>query len=415
MLSVIGCGRVGLPLALCLASRGESVLGLDVNPQVRTAVERGEMPFPDGFAGRLLRETLGRTFRITGDLEEAAAECDTFILTLGTPLGESMVPDERPLASVVTGILEVALSRRPAGPPPLIVIRSTVAPGTTDGLIRMVSRRFGLVLGQGFLMATCPERTLEGHSEELLELPQIIGARDRRSRDAAGSVFELLRVRLVFTGVVEAELAKLFDNAYRYVNFALSNEFMMVARYHGANVYEALRAANEGYKRGGIPTPGYAGGPCLYKDGFFLNGCFPVADLLLTSWKLNEGLPEYLIRQVETLRPLSRVVVLGLAFKADSDDTRNSPGLKLIELLEMRGIEPVAHDPLVKRPGATTDLEEALAGAGEVFVVVPHRQYRSLPWKDLVGLVRPDCIIADPWRVWDQDDVVVELGSSSLR
>ncbi len=409
MLAVIGLGRVGLPLALCLASRGEPVIGVDVDRAILEALERGELPFPDAFAAGMLPGCLGRTFRAVGDLEETTDLCDTFVLTLGTPLGGNMLPVQEPIFEVAGRILEATRGREGLTKPPLVVIRSTVTPGTTDALARMASWRFGLALGVDFLLAVCPERTLEGHSEELLQLPQIIGSRDERSRDAAAALFGPLGVPLVFTGPVEAELAKLFNNAHRYVNFALANEFLMIARYHGANVFEALRAANEGYKRGGIPGPGFASGPCLYKDGFLLDGCFPAAELLLTSWRLNEGFPEYLIRQVELIRPLSRATVLGLAFKADSDDSRNAPGLKLAGLLQSRGIETVSHDPVVRIAGSTTDLAEALSGAGEVFVVVPHRQYREFPWAKLIALVRSGGVVADPWRVWGQQDAVTRL------
>jgi len=417
MIAIVGCGRVGLPLALCLAAGGETVVGVDTDPRLRSLVNEGQLPFRDPFASSLLRETLGRTFSLTGDLERPLAEADTFVLCLGTPLAQGTLADQRVLLATAEAILSGVAGRKRGPRPPVIIIRSTVVPGTTDGLILTVRRRLGLAAGEDFLVAFCPERTLEGDSSELRELPQIIGAADDRSAEAAREVFRSLGVAFVNTGVREAELAKLFDNAYRYVGFALANELMMIARANGARIHEALRAANEGYKRGGIPLPGFAGGPCLHKDGFLLSGRLPGVDLLLTSWRLNEGLPEYFIQQVEALRPLSRSVVLGLGFKADSDDARNSLGFKLLELLKIRGASVVAHDPVIAPAEATCtgDLPSALRGAGEVFVAVPHREYRRLAWADLVRWVRPDCVVADPWRVWGQEDVVVEVNSSSRR
>ncbi len=416
----MGCGRVGLPLALCLAASGQPVVGVETNPAVRESLSRGEMPFPDPFSARLLSKcreadgTSGLRFRVTGDLAEAVATCDVFILALGTPLGPGALPEQRPIYQVAERIIGLAAEARvERRPPPLIIIRSTVAPGTTDGLGRAISRRFGLHPGRDFLLAMCPERTLEGHAEELLELPQIVGAADSRSRAAAEAVFRLLGVPLIPTGTVEAELAKLFCNAHRYVAFALANEFLLIARHHGASVFEALRAANQGYKRGGIPGPGFASGPCLFKDGFILSESFPAADLLLTSWKLNEGLPEYFVREVERIRGLTRVAVLGLSFKADSDDTRNSLGLKLVELLERRGADFVAHDPFAPVAGVVRDLAGALNGAGEVFVTVPHREYRELPWEELTSLVRPGAIVVDPWQTWGQADAVVQLAAGT--
>ena len=416
MIAVVGCGRVGLSLALCLAARGERVLGVEIDPRVRAALGEGRMPFTDDFTSGLLQLAWGRTFALAEDLASVVAVCDSFVIALGTPLGADFLPEQEPLSRVVLSIIQAAapgLGRRPE--PPLIVLRSTVTPGTTDGLIRTAERELGLLLGRDFLLAVCPERTLEGHSEELLELPQIIGTREDRSAGAAAAVFRCLGVELVATGLVEAELAKLYDNAHRYVSFALSNELMMVARAHGARPHEAFRAANHNYKRGGIPGPGYASGPCLVKDGLVLGGRLPAVGLLLTGWRINESLPEYFIQQIEAIRPLTRSTVLGLAFKADSDDSRNSLGLKLVELLRVRGVETVAHDPFVGGAGVTSDLERALRGAGEVFVTVPHRAYRALPWRELGRMVQPGCIVADPWSTWGQDDVVVELAGSKPR
>ncbi len=415
MLAVVGCGRVGLSLALCLAARGERVLGVEIDPRIRAALQEGRMPFADDFAATLLPKTWGGAFTLAEDLGSAITMCDSFVLALGTPLGPDLLPRQEALTRVVLAILGAGATPGKRRRPPLICLRSTVSPGATGGLVKTVGRDLGQALGSDFLMAFCPERTLEGHSEELLELPQIIGTADSQSAQAAETVFRKLGVEVVHTGVVEAELAKLFDNAHRHVNFALSNELMMIARAHGARAHEALRAANHAYKRGGIPNPGYAGGPCLFKDGFILGERMTAVGLLLTGWRLNEGLPGYFIQQVETIRPLSRTAVLGLAFKADSDDSRNSLGLKLVELLRVRGVETRVHDPLIREGGATADLRWVLGGAGEVFVVVPHHVYRALAWEELTGLVRPDAIIADPWLVWNQDDVVVTLPARTSR
>jgi UDP-N-acetyl-D-mannosaminuronic acid dehydrogenase len=413
MIAVIGCGRVGLPLALCLAARGQAVLGVDSDRHLVAMVAEGRLPFQDAFAAELLPTALGRVFQLTSNLEQALLQAETFIVCVGTPLAPSAPADQGSLLATVEAILAHQAGRARASRPPLIIIRSTVVPGTTEGIIRAAERRNGLTAGKDFLIAFCPERTLEGNASELLELPQIIGAADEETASAARAVFATLEVPFVFTGIREAELAKLFDNAYRYVGFALANELMMIARANGARIHEALRAANEGYKRGGIPGPGFAGGPCLCKDGFLLTERFPGVDLLLSSWKLNEGLPEYFVQQVERVRPLSRAVVLGLGFKADSDDPRHSLGVRLLEIIRLRGVAAVAHDPAIARTAATSDLAAVLDGAGEVFVAVPHREYRRLAWDNLVRSVRPDCIIADPWRVWGQGDVVVDLAAST--
>jgi len=392
------------------------------------------MPFADPFCEPYLAETLGLSFSVTGDLSAAARRCQVFVVCVGTPLAPDLLADWSAVTGVAEGVLEARCGRggpapdgaetsggsgpsgeeasggpRPDGPP-AIIIRSTVIPGMTDGLIRSLENRFGLKAGRDFLVAFCPERTLEGRSDELLELPQIVGARDEASREVARRLFEPLGVELVHTGLVEAEMAKLACNAYRYVQFALSNELLMIAQSHGAKVYKVLQAANRGYKRGGIPSPGFASGPCLFKDGLFLGTRFPGVDLLLAGWKINEALPEYFVGLVESIRPLVRPVVLGLTFKADCDDTRNSLGLKLVRVLEARGHRVAAHDPYATRSGASSDLQGVVSGAREIFVTVPHRHYRETQWTELARLAGRDCIVADPWLVWGQEDVIARLG-----
>ncbi len=237
-------------------------------------------------------------------------------------------------------------------------------------------------------------------------MPQLLGTADPASEARARSVFKVFKTSLVSTGLLEAELAKLFDNVFRYVNFALANEFMILARKLGARVFEALRAANEGYRRGGLPYPGFAAGPCLPKDSLLLLGGLPFSELILSSWRLNQWLPEYFLDEVESLYGIKKAAILGLAFKGDSDDARNSPGLMLARLLESRGILYEAHDPRVNGVRVRRSLKATLWKADAIFVMVPHSEYRALPWFCLCNWVKPGCVVVDPWDTWGQGDVL---------
>ena len=396
MIVVIGCGRVGLPLSLFLAGKGLRVTGVDSDAGRVETIKKGRMPFFEEGAGRILREATARgLFSVTERLQEVVEEADTFIITVGTPLNEMFIPLQEGLMDLV---LSIASARRSS--PPAIFLRSTIAPGTSQNLRRELAQR-GLRIGRDLYYAYCPERIAEGRAlEELGTIPQIIGAFDRRSAGLAGDFFSGLGLRCIAGTPAEAELAKLFNNMYRYVNFALANQCLYLAEKNNASTPAVLEMCNLEYPRGGPWPPGFAAGPCLFKDGFFLSNQLLFVDLLLSSWKINESLPEVLLREVEASRPLGRVALLGLAFKGGVDDTRNSLGVKLHRILTSRGISVAAHDPLVHLPGCCASLEEALAGASEIFVMAPHRQYKILSRKKLKKLAAPGALVVDPWFLW---------------
>lgn len=397
MMIVIGCGRVGLPLALALARSGHRVIGVESDPGREAALSAGRMPFHDEGADPVLKDVAGRAFTVTGDLEAALAVAQTVMIAIGTSLDDSFRPAMEPVVELAAA-LRLA-PRRPLG----LVVRSTLAPGTSDRLVALLESRLGLRLGEDLRYAYCPDRCAGGaFFQEMREVPQIVGAFEQRSAVWAAELFASLGAPCIVTRPLEAELAKLFNNVYRYVNFALANECLLLAEGAGADPHEAIRVARNGYPRGGPWDPGYAAGPCLFKDGFFLQGDRPTPDLFLMAWRINEHLPDHLIRRAEAIRPLRGAAVLGAGYKTGSDDTRFSPALALIRLLEARGIPVAVHDPAGRWPGAKPSAAEALAGAHEVFVAVPEPAYRRIPWAQLAGWVTPGALLVDPWNLWGQ-------------
>lgn len=396
MIAVIGCGRVGLPLCLFLAGRGLRVTGVDSDAGPVEAIRRGKMPFLEKGADELLEmATSGGLFTVTGSLADVAGEAEVFIITVGTPLGEDFIPDQGGLEDLLQ---EIVTARR--GSPATVFLRSTVGPGTSERMRREMEGR-GIRIGRDLFYAYCPERIAEGRAlEELGSIPQIIGAFERKSAGRAKEFFSGLGIHCILGSPAEAELAKLFNNMYRYVNFALSNQLMYLAEKNQASTPVVFKMCSQGYPRGGPWPPGYASGPCLYKDGFFLTNQLLFMDLMLASWKINESLPEVLLGEVESIRPPERVALLGLAFKAGVDDTRNSPGLKLYRILKNRGVKVAAHDPLADHPEKCPSLDRALSGATEIFVMVPHDEYKKLTLKRLQKLAGPGCLVVDPWFLW---------------
>jgi UDP-N-acetyl-D-mannosaminuronic acid dehydrogenase len=197
---------------------------------------------------------------------------------------------------------------------------------------------------------------------------------------------------------------------YRYINFAIANEFMMIANQNGRSISEITRLVNTGYSRGGLASPGLTAGPCLYKDGFFLinSARFPFSDLITTAWRINEGTPDYLIGQLNERRRIrdEKVAILGMSFKKDIDDTRNSLSYRARKIFLAEGAEVHMHDPLVK----SESLESVLSNAGIVFVAMNHTLYQNLGLDYLRGVVKPDCTIVDIWNIFKNPKTIFNLG-----
>jgi UDP-N-acetyl-D-mannosaminuronic acid dehydrogenase len=199
------------------------------------------------------------------------------------------------------------------------------------------------------------------------------------------------------TSPTGAELAKLFTNVYRYVNFALANEFAIWAEIYEENARDVIRVANDSYPRSRIPQPGFAGGPCLGKDGFLLDNGTTFSSIVSVAWKLNEAVPQHVVSSL--LGELGnlygkRIAVLGLAFKAESDDVRLSPSQKLIEILRAYGAEVLVHDPNV---AGTLDVKEVLRAPEAVILATNHSAFRELAQ----DIDRSGCrVVYDVWGMF---------------
>jgi UDP-N-acetyl-D-mannosaminuronic acid dehydrogenase len=390
--AVIGLGRVGLPFALYLAQHGHTVQGIDSNVDSVNALREGRMPFREEGGQEALTATLGTRFFPGTDLA-ALREVDTIIVTLGTPVDDF----NNPVFLPIENLLRAALPNMQSGQ--LLVLRSTLAPGATEHLARLIERTTKFKIGRDLFVAACPERIAEGKSfSELPEVPQIVGGVDPSSTARAAEFFRLITPTVLELDSRSAELAKLFCNMYRYIDFAVSNEFMMIAAQHGREVYPIIDAVNRGYKRGGIKSPGLAGGPCLYKDGFFLINKIPYNELIASAWKIHETTPAYLIEQARALKPTidgAKATILGLAFKKNIDDIRNSLAFKLKKLLLAEGADVHVHDPFI----ASEPRDQALRGADFVFVAINHDAFLDLTPDGLRRMAQPDAVVCDIWNL----------------
>ncbi|KKQ07162.1 MAG: UDP-glucose/GDP-mannose dehydrogenase [Parcubacteria group bacterium GW2011_GWB1_36_5] len=402
---MVGIGRVGLPLALFLVDKGHTVYGIDVDSQKVNFILKGQMPFLEEGAETILRKNLNKSFLVSTDFANIA-KTQIIILTLGTPVDENMNPS----------LVQIDKALQSASPyfkrGQLLILRSTVSPGTTDYVKSYLNDLGKIKVGTNFYLAFCPERIAEGRSLlELAEIPQIVGGIDRLSAQKAAEFFENLGIGVNRTDNVSAELAKLFTNMYRYINFAIANEFMILAGNHHRDIYRIVELVNKNYKRGGLALPGLTGGPCLFKDGFFLVGDVPFADLITTSWKINESIPLFLIKKIRERTKLEgkKTVILGLAFKAEIDDIRESLAFKVKKALERERAKVFLHDPYV--PGYQNDLDEILGDADLIFLATNHSYYQNLDIAKVKKLVSANCVICDVWNIFRTNKIIFTVKS----
>lgn len=409
-LAVVGIGRVGLPLAISFADAGLTVFGVDRDPEHVARVNEGVLPFIEHGAEEPLKRVVNSGKLVaTTDGPAAIAQADAVVVTVGTPLGSDFRADRSQVEAALAawgGSL-----KRDA----VVIMRSTLSPGTTNNVVvPTLEKATGRKLGDGLFVAFCPERIAEGKAmEELKTLPEIIGGVDEASAERAAALFSMLapNKEIRITDALSAELAKLYGNVYRYVTFALANEYALIAEHYGRDAHGIISMLRDGYSRAPVPLPGLAGGPCLSKDGYFLIEELTFPDFVLTAWKLNDSMAAHMVERLARRLELngrelagSRVAVLGQAFKADIDDDRLSPALRVIEALERRRADVVVHDPYLR----DESLEEVLSGAEAVVLATNHSMYGDLEPAYVRDLVADGCVIAECWAMLDHEEFAAE-------
>ncbi len=365
-----GCGHVGLPLAAVNAASGRQTYIYDVNEQAIAQIERGEAPFLERGLEELLPEIVGNgTLRLSSH-PRVLAEARFVVLVVGTPVDRYLNPDVDALFDALSPCVPHLRDGQ------TLVLRSTVYPGLSRKIQDYLDGR-----GLDVDVAFCPERVAQGYAiEEIRELPQIISAFGPRGLEAAREFFEPLAPEVVVLEPLEAELAKLFTNAYRYIEFATVNQFYMIAQEHGADYHRIQQAIQHGYPRlRHLPGPGLAAGPCLLKDTMqlaaFYNHQFSLGHAAL--W-INEGLPDFIVGKLKQRHDLSQrtVGILGLAFKAENDDKRDSLSYKLRKLLRLEARRTLCHDPYVRDP-EILPLDKVIEESDILVIATPHREYRE--------------------------------------
>jgi UDP-N-acetyl-D-mannosaminuronic acid dehydrogenase len=367
-----GCGHVGLPLGIALGECGMRVALVDTNQVAVDIVNAGRLPFDEDGAEAPLASLRAASRLMATTSPEVIAGAEYVVVVIGTPVDEHLNPNPN---AVVTAIAEFAAHLRPGQ---TIVLRSTIYPGVTALVERYLAGR-----GLDNPVCFCPERIAQGRSmKELRELPQIISAHTPEGMAGARRLFEQLAPQLIELEPEEAELAKLFTNTWRYIRFAAANQLYMMANDFGLDFERIRSALMTNYPRAAdMPGPGFAAGPCLFKDTMqlaaFNNNQFTLGH---TSMMINEGLPLYVVARAERRFDLASqtVGILGTAFKAESDDIRSSLAYKLKRILTFKARRVLCADPYVATDPDLVSQEELLASADLVIIGAPHRRYATL-------------------------------------
>jgi UDP-N-acetyl-D-mannosaminuronic acid dehydrogenase len=386
-----GCGHVGLPLGIALADKGKRVCIQDINENSVKEVASGNMPFFEEGAEELLRKTLKSGNLAVSSDPACISESKIIVSIVGTPVDEHLNPKFNLMKLVIDQYFDFFKDDQ------LLILRSTVFPGTTNKIGEWISAK-----EKKMHIAFCPERILEGKAlVELYSLPQIISALSAEGFAMARELFSALTNDIIEVEPIEAELAKLFTNTWRYIKFATANQFYMMANNYDVNFYNIHHAMTHNYERAkDIPRPGFAAGPCLFKDAIQL-GAFNDGDFYLghIAMLINEGLPNYMVKRLKQKHKLSTktVGILEMAFKGGSDDIRESLSYKLKKIMELEAKEVLCTDPFVN-DDRLFPLNEVITKSDIIVIVTPHKEYSNL---NLEGK-----IIADVWNVLGSGGVI---------
>ncbi len=374
-----GLGHIGLPLGIVFASKGLKVCLQDINKDSAEIVSRGELPFVEYEAEPLLKETLKNGNLSISLNSQSIAESKNIIIAIGTPVDEYMNSRTREFLEFISSLKEYL------NPDQLIIIRSSVAPNACEQIKRTLGE------GENWKLSYCPERIVQGYAiKELKKLPQIVAGFSDDAVNEASDLFQNISSSIIKTTMQEAELAKLFANSWRYIQFAIANQFFMICEDQGVDYNKVRKAMVEGYERASqLPSAGFAAGPCLLKDTMQISSFYQGGFLLgHSAMMVNEGLPNFLVNQMKSRYELKnrKVGILGMAFKADVDDIRDSLSFRLSKILKFSGAQVLCSDEFANNPEFVTK-EEIVEKCETIIIAAPHSQYADLKFLDSTDVI----------------------------
>lgn len=371
-----GAGHVGIPLVLAFAEAGLTVNINDLNKDTLATLRAGKLPFIEYGAEPLLAKALANSRLVFSSSPETISKRGPVVITIGTPVDEFLNPVHGDVQRCIDALLPHISDDQ------LLVLRSTVYPGTTDWLADYLKR-----LGRKNRIAFCPERVVQGYGiKELGSMPQIVSGTTPEAEQEAADLFRKISPEIVICKPQEAEFAKLFSNAYRYIEFAATNQFYMLAKQAGVDYQAIMKAMKTNYPRlKSLPGPGFSAGPCLFKDTMqlaaYARNQFGLGH---AAMQVNEGLVLQLVDDMRRHYDLANMTVglLGMAFKAEIDDTRASLSYKVKRALKVCAREVLTTDPFVATDPELSPLDEVVARSDIMILCTPHSAYASADFKD---------------------------------
>lgn len=379
-----GCGHVGLPLGIAFANKGFKVGIHDTNEAYIDIVNQGRMPFLEEGADEILKEVIGKTLFAKND-PDLITESKFIIVTIGTPVDEHLNPQFALMGSFFKNYLNYFRDGQ------YIILRSTVYPGTTEKI-----KNFFEDIDLRMFLLYCPERIAQGKGiKELTELPQIVSGFDKKSIEEVSKLFKFLTPYIIHLQPIEAELAKLFTNTWRYIQFAIANQLYMITTNYGIDFYKIYDAIRYKYPRAkDFPPAGFTAGPCLLKDTMqiaaFNNNNFFLGH---AGMLVNEGLPNFIVQSLKNKYSLKDKIVgiLGMAFKPNNDDKRESLSYKLKKILEVEAKRVLCSDVYIKDDGFVPP-HHLISESDIIILATPHKEYANLVIKDK--------ILVDVWNFY---------------
>jgi len=379
---VLGLGYIGLPTALLFAQKYD-VVGVDINKEVVEKVNKGKSPFDEPGLDDLFEKAKNNFVAMT-EVEEG----DVFLIAVPTPLERAVKVADLKYVRLAAEMVYPYLNRGN-----LVILESTVPPGTSERLVIPILERSKLKAGE-FYFVYCPERAIPGNTVyEMIHNDRIIGGFDKRSGELAKDLYSsFVKGNLYLTDIRTAEFVKLMENTYRDISIALANEFAQIAEESRINVWEAIELANK-HPRVNILKPGPGvGGHCIAIDPWFLTENSTKCKMISLAREINDSMPNYVLQTVRKLLEDVRdpiITVFGVAYKGDVDDTRETPALKFIKLAENEGYRVKIYDPHVKNfEYEILDYKEAVEGSDCIVLITDHSVFKEIDPEKVSKLMR---------------------------
>lgn len=376
-----GVGHVGLPLGLLFKSKGKKVVLFDLDLKNIKKVNNGVMPFKEVGADKFIKKKTS-SFFATNE-KKYISQAKFLIISIGTPVDKNLNPKLNDFLKFFKNIKNIINKNQ------IVIIRSSVYPGTCNKIIKILGKKFKNI-------AYCPERIVQGQAiEELPKLPQIVSGFSDTAIRSSAKLFKTICRKILVTKVLEAELIKLFSNAWRYVHFSISNQFHMICENYNLDFVRVRNLMIDGYDRNkNIPKAGFAAGPCLLKDTMQLSSFVKKKFTLgYNAMNINEGLPSFMVNKLKEKYNIKKmsVGILGLSFKADIDDTRDSLSFKLYRILKKNCKNVLVSDEHFIHPEGMS--KETLVKKSDIIILaVPHKEYKKLKFPR-------NKIIIDTWGI----------------